>query len=294
MSKAMRAYLLYLVKITATGVVFTAIIYNITFPELIYRQVAITLAYFVFTLFFDKPQYGNQLVNCLLIAVPSTIIDSSVLITTPSLVPLRFPFSTLFPIIGCLAGYLALRRKYTLIGLLAIAFAGFSIVSFLFIIPRFIYRMELAKTHPVNQSFLSARFLNRNGDTVSLNNYKADWMFVDLFFVGCAPCDLKEEMFSELVSEKKSGNYRLIIICDGSISTFEAFVKHVRNKSENQRIVFLYDFKSNIDQYITGVNGYPHEVIFRYGVAYKSYVGFNEESYQINKVERIKLIESTQ
>jgi hypothetical protein len=293
-SKATKEYLLYLGKIAVLGVVFTAVIYNIKFPELIYRQIVIALSYFVFTIVFKKPEYGSQLLNCLLIALPSTIIDGSVLITTPSLVPLRFPFSTLFPVLGCLAGYFALKRKYAIVGLLAIALTGLSIVSFLYIIPRFVYWMELAKTHPVNPSFLSAKFLDRNGDTISLNTAKADWLFVDLFFVGCGPCEQKEEMFSQMVSEKKNSNYRVAIVCDGSISSFEAFSKHVKNKPDNPNMVFLYDVKSNIEQYIIDVHGYPHEVIFKRGVAYKTYVGFNQESYQINKTERIKLIESNQ
>lgn len=294
MSKAIKEYLLYLAMIAAIGVVFTSIIYNIRFSEFIYRQIVIALAYSIFTILFKKPQYGSLLVNCLLIALPSTIIDTSVLITNPSLVPLRFPFSTVFPILGCLAGYFALQKKYIPVGVLATGLVAFSVISHLFLVPNIVYRMELAKTQQVDPLFLSENFLNRTGDTVSLNTYKTDWLFVDLFFVGCGPCDLKEEMFSELVSEKKSDNYKVIIICNGSISSFESFKKHVSKKPDNPNMVFLYDFKMNISRYFPNVHGYPHEMVLKQGNAYRTYAGFNEESYHVNKTERIKLIESAQ
>jgi hypothetical protein len=230
----------------------------------------------------------------MLIALPSIIIDGSVLLTAPNFVPLRFPFSSVFPFFGCVGGYLVIKRKYILTGVVATVFILFSVVSFVYIIPGIIYSKEQVKTLPVKGSFLYAKFLDRHGDTVSLSSYNVEWLFVDLFFVGCTPCDLKEEMFSELVSEKKNSNYRVVIICNGSISSFGAFLKHVKNKPDNPNMVFLYDFKSNISQYIVNVNGYPHEVVFRQGEAYKKFSGFNEESYQLNKAERIKLIESNQ
>ena len=277
-----------------TGLIFTAIVYNIKFPDFIYRYVTIALFYFFCTVFFKKPQYGSPLLNCMLIALPSIIIDGSVLLTAPNLVPLRFPFSSIFPVLGCVGGYFVIKRKYKLAGVLALLFVLFSVVSFIYIIPRIIYSMEQVNTTPVKASFLQAKFLDRHGDSVRLDAYRSDWLFVDLFFVGCKPCVLKEKMFSELVSERKENNYRIVIICDGSISTFKAFSEYVKSKPEDSKMIYLYDFNSNIEKFLTNVNGYPHEVVFKNGVSYKSYSGFNEQSFQVNKRERIKLIENNQ
>src|SRR5215213_8992108 len=136
MSKVSKEYLLYAVKITMTGLIFTAIVYNIKFPAFIYRYVTIALFYFICTIFFKKPDHGNQLLNCMLIALPSVIIDGSVLLTAPNLVPLRFPFSSIFPLLGCLGGYFVIKRKYKLAGVLVLMFVLFSVVSFIYIIPR--------------------------------------------------------------------------------------------------------------------------------------------------------------
>src|SRR5437763_16720562 len=130
MATIRKEYILYLLKIAFVGVAFTAVAYNIDFPDFRFRYIAILVFYFLCTVLAKRPSSGNQLMNCLLIALPAIIIDVSVLITNQSLVPLRFPFSSVFPILGCLLGYLVIKRRFKFVTVLALAMVAFFIYSF--------------------------------------------------------------------------------------------------------------------------------------------------------------------
>ena len=231
---------------------------------------------------------------CLLIAVPSIIIDASILFTNSSLIPLRFPFSSIFPILGCMLGFCAITRRFRILAALIIGFIAFSFFSFKSIIPRIVFSMEEIPTSTVDPAFLSSTYLNEHGDPINLNALSSRCMLIDLFFVGCGPCELKEKMFAEVISERKENDYRIILICNGSITSFKSFSAYVKDKPKDPRMIYLYDANANIKKYLKDVNGYPHEIVFSNGNPVKSFLGFNIQSFNINKEERIRIIENSQ
>jgi thiol-disulfide isomerase/thioredoxin len=57
--------------------------------------------------------------------------------------------------------------------------------------------------------FPKQKFLNQNGDTISVKDFKGKYVLIDFWFAGCKPCRMSMEKFAEL-SEEYGGD--LVVI----------------------------------------------------------------------------------
>ena len=81
---------------------FTSIIYNIDISERAIRYFLICTFYSLFYLYTNYYfKLKNDFRQILIIVSTPIFIDSTVFFTYPQMIPLRFPFSSLFPVLGC-------------------------------------------------------------------------------------------------------------------------------------------------------------------------------------------------
>lgn len=89
---------------------------------------------------------------------------------------------------------------------------------------------------------------------------KTSAKLIDLYFVGCAPCEEKYEVLKILSTTYKKSDLQIALICDGAISSYTNFIKHAK-KNKFDGIIFLFDDNKIISNY-NWVKGYPIEILF--------------------------------
>jgi hypothetical protein len=271
------------------GFLFTIIIYNLKFEVRVLRYAATILFSCLWYILLIKKRNCREFYAALFTIVTPLLIDSYALfVENRSTVPLRFPFASTFLFVGLLLGY-SICKNY-LAGLSVLVFAIiYCVMSHLYFIPLIIQGMEKSRVRPLSQNcFTNDRFLTEKGDTIRLKN--AELVFFDLFFVGCLPCEKKRKMFEEITSEIKDKNFKVIIICDGKISTYKEFTKYCSKLPKKEEILFLYDFEENIEKQFPDLGGFPFEIITKDSKIIETYEGMNTETYELNKKERINII----
>jgi peroxiredoxin len=261
------------------------------FPYKIYTNILYLLYFFILFLIVDKREKKEHQKSLLFASlILSTIIDSSVVITNPLLVPLRFPFGSIFPILGLLLGYIYQSQK-RILG----AYASFTLVfitlSHFSLIPRIIYYTESRIKINIDNSIFKYRFLSTQGDTVLLDNYRNNCVLVEYYFVGCGPCIKKQKILHELENKIDNKKFTTILICDGSITSYKKFIE---NLPQNSKSVILFDYNKVLDKFIPKETiGYPFEMIFdKYNNVHNA-IGYTDDSkiiYLNDRINKIKKI----
>jgi hypothetical protein len=206
---------------------------------------------------------------------------------------MRFPFFTSFHIAGIICGTLFKSRKYIQ---LTIAIAGttiYFIISYTVIFPNIIFRMENISTGKVDNAILQQEFLTVNNNPVNLSDtLNKSCNLIELFFVGCRPCENKKIALRELKQKLDSTSFQLVFICDGSITSFASFTDYAK-KNQLPGDIFLYDSKKYIEQYITDTRGFPVELLCSNKEVLFLKEGFNMQSkdlYLKDELGKIKKI----
>lgn len=60
---------------------------------------------------------------------------------------------------------------------------------------------KLESTSRAGTFFPVQQFLNQNGDTISVKDFKGKYVLIDFWFAGCKPCRQSMQKFSDLVEE---------------------------------------------------------------------------------------------
>jgi hypothetical protein len=214
--------------------------------------------YFLFTLLFYprcKPMNAFWLIFS-----PVLLLDSTTLIVGREEIPLRFPFDTLYPFAGIICGIIFYRSKRMFWLALTLS-VTFMVLSHYFIRPAISWEMKQNRTAQHNIGTLHTdTFLATNGIRLKLGDtLTAKAQLIELYFVGCAPCEEKYKVLKELRAIYKASDLQIVLICDGNATPFPRFIKHwTKNKVEG--ITFLYDSSHLMRKY--GVGGYPTEFLF--------------------------------
>ena len=214
-------------------------------------------AYLIFTIIFRRYFISGKIF--LVVFIPVFAIDSLTLLTGIELVPLRFPYDTLYPALGILCG---LQTKNLKIFFLSVLFSALFIVgSDLYIRPWITWKRRtkiVAETIPKINLF-NKKFLSTAGKTVILSDtINKKTVLIEFYFVGCKPC---EEKYEALKTIKKNQEFvEVILICDGEASSYSNFREHAKN-NEFKGITFLYDNLKVLEN-LKWVKGYPTEMIF--------------------------------
>ncbi len=270
------------------GLLFTIIIYNNNFKYLISRNIVITISYCILYLFVCYKFRLSYLSAAFFTFFTPFIIDFSVVFTNIALVPVRFPFATSFLILGIILGFLLQKSiKYKIVGVLFVL--SYFLVSWIWIIPYILNRSTEIITQ-VDENYFSTNLLNEKGDTLKLESLTKKAVIIDFFFVGCPPCDEKRKMLEELKFEIPDERFKILLICDGSITEYKKFQEYAIKNPSKKDFQLLYDYSNNISRFFPEINGYPYELVFNNKKLIKSYNGFDSDAFQYSKKVRYQTI----
>jgi Redoxin len=218
-------------------------------------------------------------------------IDCTVFIDGQKLIPLRFPFETLFSFLGLIGAVVFLRRKrifyYYLTG-----FIIFSVLSHVCFIPVIIRFMEKRLTSSVAHSSPFGKgeiYTIANQAITFQDTAKKKCALIEYYFVGCPPCEKKIKYLKKLKEKVNSSQFNIFLVCDGSISSFDSFFSNAQ-RNNYQGFSFFYD-KNQLKSKIMPGSNYPHEIIIdSEGKIISSQIGFNEETAEAYLSDNYKAI----
>lgn len=220
------------------------------------------------------------------------IIDASVIFTNPFLIPLRFPFSSIFPIIGSGLGALYLRKKRILFLFATICFFIFLYLSHNYIIPKIIFFTTQKTSLKLEKNIYDFSFYTIEGKKIKLRDTAINrCTIIECFFKGCAPCEKKIVDLKILKDTIKSEELNFIFICDGTITSFIDFIDYSKSRSYSN-FTFLYD-KEGILKEKFKINSYPFEFFTKKEELIGTTTGYDEmmsKEYLRIKIKQIKQI----
>jgi thiol-disulfide isomerase/thioredoxin len=276
-----------------TAPLFTFIVYNIGLPGRT-TQYFVSFLLFLFSYLLAKRIFKkNKWETYAIIILPAILIDATVLVGGQTLIPLRFPFATLFSVSGALLGLLITERKRMPVIIMAVAAAVFFLCSHFVFIPRI--TMQMLKRNTLRQSvkdissFFEMTLVDKEGKKLLLKDTLGRLSLIDFYFVGCPPCEAKIPSMEKIAEEFAADNYRTILICNGEASSFSDFQKHLSRK-QSKLFIFLYDPQAAMEKKM-GINSFPHEFILHQGKIIAQLKGFNDEAaaqYEKQTIEKIK------
>jgi hypothetical protein len=276
--------------------VLISIIITLCFTFSVYNSDILSVKHFLSYLFYSllTVLLGQQIKNKILLGAivlfPVLAIDLTTLFNGQMLIPLRFPFATIYPILGIITGILILLGKRVLTALVILFSIAFSILSHMYFIPRIIWGMQNKNKPKVSVSILNDNFKTIADGLIKINDtIKSKVQLVEFYFVRCLPCESKYEILKKIREKYSKDELDIIMICDGEISPYDEFKRHQENK-KIPGITFLYDNEKKIERNIKGERGYPTELLISYNVIKYSQAGFNDESasfYYKSEVEKI-------
>ncbi len=162
--KSSRKLTLILFLICLIHLFSIAIIYNLHYAKIIYRDIILFLYYFIFYLILSKFWILRTWKKVLITLSLGLLIDASVIFTNPLLIPLRFPFATLFSFIGVGLAYL-FQKSIKLFNLTIFIVIGFFYLSHSYIIPSILNNSQEASLK-TDINFFSASLTNEKGEKV--------------------------------------------------------------------------------------------------------------------------------
>lgn len=232
------------------------------------------ISYLLFAFVASKKYESFKKLICIIL-LPVFVIDSTTLIYGRELIPIRFPYATIFPILGTISG-ITLRYKPNRFWHTFIISIIFIILSNKFIIP--LLQWQIHKENYVkninNESIINDKYLGSDGNYYKiLDTLKNNPAIIEFYFVGCTPCEEKYEYLKLLKEKIGYENLNIVLICDGSITNKKTFLKHFsQNKFKN--IIFLYDNNQLIKKY--KIEGYPTEILYDGKKIIKREIGFGK------------------
>lgn len=280
----------YIFIIILSSLLFVSIIYNINFKEKIFRYISISIfSFFLYIITTKNNQSKKQYLLSILFILPQISIDFSVIFTNWSFIPLRFPFSSVYPFLGAFCGYL-IRVKNKYIWIFIFFLLSFFYLSQKILIPKIIFYIQNREKINISSIKPLYNFINTKGDTVEINLFKNRCNLLEFYFVGCKPCEEKLNSLINLYKNINDKNFNLFIICDGKISNFKQFKKDLK---ETNDITFLYDYNNVRGSLVNYDTGYPLELLFKYDSLNSTYIGFAdliEINYLKSRIGLIKKI----
>lgn len=227
--------------------------------------------------------------------IPVVLIDASVLVTYPALVPMRFPIATIFPLLGSLIVWTILNKKNVLITAL---FSGLFIFYYgYFMYSELLYNKMKTDQKDIKYSseIFSIPLITVNGDTIMLSDtMKAKINIVEMFFVGCIPCEQKAVALKNISNEYDEKNLMVLNICSGAHTSLSSFKKYAMRKGENG-FSYFYSPDSTLGKIYSRNLAFPFEqVISDNRELIDKEVGYDpsiERAYiknKINKIEKYK------
>jgi hypothetical protein len=275
-----------------TGVLFTAVVYNINFANNTNRYFCIFIFYFLFFLIvFKKNQ--SLIFTAIVVALLPIIIDASVLITNPRLVPLRFPYATTFILMGCIGGFLYIKKKRS-ISFYFLFVIFYFVIGHYFLIPQILFSIlqrDIDK-EPKYNGIINERFYGVDRKPVKLHDtLNKKYTLIDCYFVGCRPCEEKLTLLKKIRNIYKNDELSIIMICNGAVSAWDIYLENY-SKKNIYNVVYLYDKDTVLNKY--NINSYPTEFILKKTDIIHYEVGYTKESEQLYFINKKKILSKLQ
>lgn len=251
---------------------------GLSFETFSQPNIARFFCYFLFTLFFCK-KYFKRIPLFIIIFFPVLAIDSTALLYGKELLPLRFPFATIYPFLGIICGltFRVSLRIFSIMAGISILFMVFSKLIFEPEILKYMHKrnniitMKNEKVYDISLKTVSGNNINL------LDTLKAKAALIEFYYVGCKPCEKKLTFLKQLHDEFRGKDFQMILICDGIANSFTDFVKH--SEQYNQLgLAFFYDYNKAIHKY--KIEGYPTEILLNNFQLIKKEKGFSLEIAQ--------------
>ena len=274
----------YLALSCLVGVLFSVFIYNLSVPifwlkrlydnnVLIYTG-EVVFNFFLFRYLYKRVKWPIVAIFAATITAP-ILIDSSVLITTPNLIPLRFPFATIFPILGASLAVLYLKARSLYFKTAVLTVAVFMGICY-FIIPKLAYYGMKKSTHSVSNTLFNANFYTVTNQPILLKDTStAKCAIIECFFSGCSACEIKKHILLKIREQYNSKDLDIVFICAGSITKYSDFLTY-NNENKEVGITFLYDRDSVLEKEYK-INRYPFEMFSINKMPPETLEGFNNE-----------------
>lgn len=254
-----------------------------------YVSVIRFLLFFFFTFFlYKKIPFRSAFIQ---ISLPVFLLDATTLIFGKELIPLRFPFDTVYPILGNLLALVWIHAKT-----FVTVFSSFVSILFIFfsekqIRPKLLWMVHenMARAIPVSsqERMLRDTFIGLDKKKLVLGDtLRSKVKLVEFYFVGCLPCEEKRPVLKEINQLQPNQDFRIAMICDGTITKFEKFYADAMKEPSND-FIYLYD-TSNIRKY--NLTGFPTEFLYKQKSLINVDVGFGKAITARWKEKELKLI----
>ena len=281
------------------GFAFTVFIYNFKivlnlitalYENQVLIHIGVTGFYYWLFIFLTRRLQISKIAAVFFTVITPVLIDASVLITNPERIPVRFPFSSIFPLLGACLGYLKLYGKRAVFAIACGFTVCLLIVTSVYIL-RALFFYSIGKNAPkLPGNILEETFYAIDERPVLLKDTNTTRnTIIECFFYGCLPCEQKKDALMRLRDATQQRQLGIIFICDGAITPFKKFQDYASdNKTDG--ITFLYD-KDSVLRKKMQLNRYPFEVQLRDEKIVQTMCGFDKhvvDSYLTKKIAIIK------
>lgn len=244
-----------------TTFLFTFSLYNLFHGSLPVAKYIISFLFYVLLTILLRSTIQNTVALFCIVFIPVLIIDLSVLIDGYELIPLRFPFATLFPAFGVFCGLLIAKRKFLYTTIVTFLILIFFLLSHSYFIPTIVWFMQKRSYVKLDNIIFSSSFKTINNDSVVLKDtLHAKVRLLELYFVKCVPCEQKYQTLEKLRKDFSEEQVAIVMICNGQITPYSEFISH-QNANRIKGVTFLYDDKQIVERHLKQVKGYPTELL---------------------------------
>lgn len=273
------------------SLLFISVLYNLLPSQPFVRFSLLILFYCFVPLLIIK--FGKVSLWYILLALilPSTIIDISTLVTNPSLIPLRFPISTAYPIFGGIMSLMILKRHRYRWVMLCICVAAVFLIQYFY--PILIYNRFKKSTFEVvlKKDIHQLTFITVDGGAVKLaDTIKTKVHLLEFFFAQCLPCHQKIPTLKRVVKNFTENTFSVIHICDGELTKYDQFLTYAK-KNNYPGFIFLYAQDSTLRKVFGRELVFPSEQLIYSGNEFISTeMGYSPEIEKIYYDNKIKVI----
>lgn len=204
------------------------------------------------------------------------LIDASVLITNTDKIPIRFPFASIFPLLGASLAVIHKNQKRIFYIIALPITMVFLVLTYLYIMPK-LFMYTINKNSPkISQTIFENKFYSTTNQSFYLKDTaKAKCVLIECFFKGCVPCEIKKRELKKIRLKFSEDNLNIIFICDGSITNYNDFLAYnLENKEDG--LTFLYD-RDSVLQKNYKIKAYPFEIFTERHNILKTTTGFDEK-----------------
>lgn len=290
----------YFLLSVVLGNLFVMLIYNIDvilyyLSSLYENHILIYTGEVIFNfflyLYLYKKTKANYWLIFLMTVITPIVIDASVLITNTDKIPVRFPFSTIFPLIGAGLAIIKLQSSKILFNLSFLATTLILLSIYQIVLPKlFFYSLEKSKSqNEISVAFFEKTFYTTENKPIILKDtLNSKCAIIECFFKGCTPCESKKKTLEKIRKKYDSKDLTIVFICDGSITGYNDFIDYSK-LNNNKGFIFLFDSK-NILKKDFKIEKYPFEIFSNKTSYLKTFTGFDEQienEYYKNKITEI-------